>query len=70
MLGKIYRKSKIIKEKIFSFHIEVDPDLVVPGWENYAKDVEIVLESCSKELCEIMCHFEVYDEGMICKTYK
>lgn len=48
-----------------SLSAEVDPALVVSGWEYYAEEAEHLLHSYNKELWEIMCRFEVYDEGQI-----
>ena len=54
---------QVLKE--VSLNVEVDSDLVVPGWEDYEEEAEILLNSYNKELWEIMCRFEVYDEGQL-----
>ena len=67
VLRKIYRRSKEsidMVEKI-SINVEINEDLVVPGWEEFAEDAKEISETHSVDLREIMCRFEVYDKGQI-----
>ena len=71
ILGKIYRRSKkpsrILDKKFTS--IQPDAALQVPGWKEYQDDAYEVFTWYGKELWEIMCRFEVFDEGQLLSNH-